>query len=62
MSSAREAVVWLYKDSKQIWSSQDYKRLHKLRQAPVYLMYKEAESLWNLNYALGMGVRNSFPI
>ena len=47
ISALREAVEWSYKDIKQIWSSQDYKRGLKVRKAPIALMYKAAALLNN---------------
>lgn len=55
MSSAREAVEWSYKDLKQMWTSQDFKRMLKVRKAPISLMYKGAALLWNYKVCLGHG-------
>lgn len=38
MSSVRKAVELYYKDLKQMWCSQDYRRMLKVRKAPVSLM------------------------
>lgn len=42
MCSVREAIGMSYKDMKQMWTSQDYKRMLKVRQAFASLMYKAA--------------------
>lgn len=55
MSSVRETVEWSYKDLKQMWSSQDYTRMLKVRKAPVALMYKGAALLWNFKVCLQHG-------
>lgn len=55
MSAAREAVEWSYKDLKQMWSSQDYKRMLKVRKAPISLMYKGAALLWNIKVCMQHG-------
>lgn len=55
MSSVREAVEWLYKDFKQMWTIQNYKRMLKVIQAPVSLMYKAAVLLWNFKVCMQHG-------
>lgn len=55
MNAARTAVEWTYKDVKQMWTSQDYKRMLKVRQAPISLMYKGAALLWNIKICLQNG-------
>ena len=52
MSAVREAVEWTYKDLKQMWSSQDFKRQRKIRKCPIALLYKAAELLWNVKKCL----------
>lgn len=62
MSSVREAVEWAYKDLKQIWSSQDYKRMLRVRKSPIALLYKAAALLWNVRVCLhhGSGQTSSY--
>lgn len=55
MSAVREAVEWTYKDLKQIWLSQDYKRLLKVRQSPIALLYISAALLQNIKMCMGHG-------
>ena len=55
MSAVREAVEWSYKDIKQLWSSQDYKRNLKVRKAPISQMYKAAAILTNIKTCLHKG-------
>lgn len=55
MNAARVAVEWSYKDVKQMWSSQDFKRMLKVRQAPVSLMYLGAALLWNIKVCMQHG-------
>lgn len=55
MSSVRESVEWSYKDLKQMWTSQDYKRMLKVRKARVSLMYIGAALLWNFKVCLQHG-------
>jgi len=55
MSAVREAVEWTYKDLKQIFSSQDFKRQLKVRQAPIALLYKTSALLWNFKMCMGHG-------
>lgn len=60
MSAVREAVEWTYKDVKQSFASQDFKRQMKLRQAPISLLYKAAELLWNFKVCIGHGGQVEF--
>ena len=55
MSAVRASVEHSYKDLKQMWSSQDYKRMLKVRAAPISLMYKAAALLWNFKVCLQHG-------
>ena len=55
MSAVREAVEWTYKDLKQIWTSQDFKRLLRVRKSPLALLYKAAALLWNVRVCLHQG-------
>ena len=55
MNGARVAVEWSYKDLKQSWSTNDYKRMLKVRQAPVSLMFKTSALPWNFKVCLGHG-------
>ena len=55
MSAVREAVEWTYKDLKQMWSSQDFKRQLKIRKCPIALLYKAAGLLWNVKTCLHQG-------
>lgn len=55
MSAVREAVEWTYKDIKQLWTSQDFKRGLKVRKAPIALMYKASALLWNFHVCLYAG-------
>ena len=55
MSAVREAVEWTYKDLKQMWSSQDFKRQLKIRKCPIALLYKAAGLLWNIKTCLHQG-------
>ena len=42
MSSVREAVECTYKDLQKMWASQDFKRMLKVRQSPLAMLYKTA--------------------
>lgn len=55
MSAVREAVEWSYKDLKQLWTSQDFRRGLKVRQAPIDLLYKAAALLWNFHVCMYPG-------
>ena len=55
MNSARVAVEWSYKDIKQMWATNDYKRMLKVRQAPISMMFKASALLWNFKICLGHG-------
>eukprot|EP00171_Calliarthron_tuberculosum_P007558 IDg7558t1 len=55
MSMVREAVEWTYKDLKQIWTSQDFKRQLKVLQSPIALLYKSSALLWNFRTCLTRG-------
>jgi len=55
MSAVREAVEWSYKDIKQMWSSQDFKRNLKVRKSPIALLYTSAALLFNFKVCLGHG-------
>lgn len=55
MSMMREAVEWTYKDLKQIWTSQDFKRQLKVLQSPIALLYKSSALLWNFRTCLTRG-------
>ena len=54
-SAVREAVEWSYKDIKQMWSSQDFKRMLKVGKAPIGLFYTAAALLCNFKVCLGHG-------
>ena len=55
MRAVREAVEWTYRDLKQMWSSQDFKRQPKIRKCPIALLYKAAGLLWNIKTCLHQG-------
>lgn len=55
MSAVREAVEWTYKDVKQLWTSQDFKRSLKVRKTPVALLYKASALLWNFHVCMYPG-------
>lgn len=55
MSSAREAVEWSYKDTKQQFTTMDFRRMLMVRKAPVALMYKMSILLWNVKVCLHGG-------
>ena len=55
MSAVREAIEWSYKDIKQLWSSQDFKRNLKVRMAPISLLYKTAALLTNFKVCMKHG-------
>lgn len=59
MSSVWEAVEWKCKDMKQTWSSGNYKRHFKVREAPNNLQYKAAVLLWNFHLCMNGGVQVS---
>ena len=48
MSSLRVAIEHNYKDLKQMWTSQDFARKLKVRQAPIGMLYKAPALLRNL--------------
>lgn len=52
MSAVRTAVEWTYKDVKQLWCSQDFKRSLKVRKSPIALLYKASALLWNFHVCL----------
>jgi hypothetical protein len=53
MNSVRIAVEWTYKDIKQNWTSIDYKRKLKVREAPIAINYSCGILLWNFRVCLG---------
>jgi hypothetical protein len=53
MNSVRIAVEWSYKDIKQNWTSVDYKRKLKVREAPIAINCLCAVLLWNFRVYLG---------
>lgn len=55
MSAVREAIEWTYKDVKQFWTSQDFRRSLRVRRAPVSLLYKSAALLWNFHVCMYPG-------
>lgn len=55
MSGVRVAVEWNYKDLKQMWSTNDYSRLLKVRQAPIGLIYKASALMLNLRTCIYKG-------
>lgn len=55
MSAAREAVEWNYKDTKQQFTTMDFRRILKVRKSPVALMYKMSALLWNVKVCLHGG-------
>lgn len=55
MSSVRVSVEHSYKYLKQICSSQHFKIMLKVRQAPIALIYKASPVLWNSNVFLDHG-------
>lgn len=55
MSSVRVAVEWNYKDLKQVWATNDYARLLKVRKAPVAILYKASALLLNMRTCLYKG-------
>lgn len=59
MSAVREAVEWTYKDVKQLWSSQDFKREMKVRRSPLALLYKASALLWNFHVCICPGGQTS---
>ena len=48
MSTVREAVEWSYKDLNQICSSQDFKRMLRMRKSPIALLYKVVPLIWKV--------------
>jgi nuclease HARBI1 len=54
MNSIRIAVEWTYKDIKQNWTSIDYKRKLKVREAPIAINYLCGVLLWNFRVCLGI--------
>ena len=55
MSAVRETVEWSYNEIKQMWSSQDFKRMLKVGKAPIGLSYAAAALLCNVKVCLGHG-------
>lgn len=55
MSMVRVAVEWTYKDVKQIWTSQDFRRGLKVREAPIAKLYQSAALLWNFHVCMYRG-------
>ena len=55
MSAMREVVEWSYKDVKQMWSSQYFKRMLKVGKARIGLFYTAAALLCNFKVFLGRG-------
>lgn len=45
MRAVLEAAGWTYKDLKQIWSSQDFKPILRVRRSPIALLFNEAALL-----------------
>lgn len=64
MSAVRVSVEHSYKDMKQMWSSQDFKRMLKVRDAPISIMYKASALLWNFKVCLQHGgqVQTAFEV
>lgn len=64
MSMVRVAVEWTYKDFKQLWISQDFRRGLKVRQAPIAKLYHSAALLWNFHVCMYRGgqTRNFFEL
>lgn len=52
VSALQEAVKWTYKDLKQLWASQDFKRDLKTRQAPIGLLYEASALLWTFHVCM----------
>lgn len=52
MCSVRQAVEWSCKDLKQIWTSQEFKRILKMGKGPNASMYKEVTVMWNLEVCM----------
>ena len=51
----RTSVEWSYKDVKQMFTSQEFKRSLKCRQSPVGLLYITSIILWNIKVVLHGG-------
>lgn len=48
MASSRISVEWNYKDLKQMWATNDFSRLLKVRQFPVAMLYRSSAILLNM--------------
>ena len=48
LSALRASAEHGYKEIKQIWTSQDFSRRLKVRQAPIGLLYQCSALLWNI--------------
>lgn len=55
MNAGRTSVEWNYKDARQSWTTLDFQRKMKAREAPVALMNISAMLLWNVKVVLGHG-------
>lgn len=55
MSSVRESLECSYKDLKKRWTENDYRRMLKVRKAPVALIYKSTVVLWNIKVCMNHG-------
>lgn len=55
MSSVRVSVEHTYKDLKQIWTSQDFSRKLKVREAPISILYVFSAILWNFRICFYSG-------
>lgn len=55
MNAGRTSVEWSYKDTRQSWTSLDFQRKLKVREAPVALLNIGGMLLWNLKVVLGHG-------
>ena len=40
--SVREAVEWTYKDLRQIWTSQNFRKILRVRKSPIEMLYNAA--------------------
>lgn len=62
MSEVIAAVERNYKDLKQLWNSQDFDCIIKVRQSPVVLLYKMSALLTNFRVCLYEGgqINSSF--
>lgn len=61
MSQMRVSVEWSYGELKKFWTTNDYSRILKVRQAPVSTMYKASVLLLNVRLCLyGGGLTSNF--